>query len=157
MDAGMTQNTVEIDDLTAIAGEALGHAENLYADARRAVGDLVVKDGRVSGALVEQNQTTVHGLAWVATYIEGLRQMLGWGQRLSEEGRFGELEQLMIQAAFGEYLNQLAGGIAVSQLEIVRPGELGVSDVALQAFSANDAVHRRADRRQSLWRTRPFG
>ncbi len=75
--------------------------------------------------LIEQNQTAVHGLSWVATYVEGLRQMLAWAERLSEEDRLGELEQLMVQAAFGEYLSQLSGGISISQLEIVRPVDLG--------------------------------
>ncbi|MFB0951909.1 MAG: acyl-CoA dehydrogenase family protein [Rhodospirillales bacterium] len=117
-----------------MATRALPAAEQLYVETRQSVGQLVIKDGRVSGALVEQNQTAVHGLSWVATYVEGLRQMLAWAERLSEEDRLGELEQLMVQAAFGEYLSQLSGGISISQLEIVRPVDLGVSDDALHTF-----------------------
>ena len=43
----------------------------------------------------------------------------------------GELELLMLQSAFGEYLAQLSGGIAISQVEIVRPGDLGLDAAAL--------------------------
>ncbi|MFZ9018194.1 MAG: hypothetical protein ACO23O_14500, partial [Ilumatobacteraceae bacterium] len=48
--------------------------------------------------------------------------------------RLGELERLLLQAAFGEYLAQLAGGIAMSQGEIVRPADVGIDDHALHAF-----------------------
>jgi len=140
MDASGTTDTPLMDGLIELATRALPAAEQLFAETRQCVGHLVIKDGRVSGALVEQNQTAVHGLSWVATYVEGLRQMLAWAERLNDEGRLGELEQLMVQAAFGEYLSQLSGGIAVSQLEIVRPADLGVSDTALHAFISDDAV-----------------
>ena len=134
MDASGNTDTPLIDGLVEMATRALPAAEQLYLETRQSVGQLVIKDGRVSGALVEQNQTAVHGLSWVATYVEGLRQMLAWAERLSEEDRLGELEQLMVQAAFGEYLSQLSGGISISQLEIVRPVDLGVSDDALHTF-----------------------
>ena len=42
------------------------------------------------------------------------------------QGRFGELEQLILRVAFGEYLARIAGGIPMSQGEIVRPRELGL-------------------------------
>ena len=134
MDASGNTDTPLIDGLVEMATRALPAAEQLYVETRQSVGQLVIKDGRVSGALVEQNQTAVHGLSWVATYVEGLRQMLAWAERLSEEDRLGELEQLMVQAAFGEYLSQLSGGISISQLEIIRPVDLGVSDDALHTF-----------------------
>ena len=140
MDASGNTDTPLIDGLVEMATRALPAAEQLYVETRQSVGQLVIKDGRVSGALVEQNQTAVHGLSWVATYVEGLRQMLAWAERLSEEDRLGELEQLMVQAAFGEYLSQLSGGISISQLEIVRPVDLGVSDDALHTFIFNADV-----------------
>jgi len=126
--------TPVLDGLIELARAALPSAENLYAETRNQLSQMVVKDGRVSGALVEKHQTEVHGLAWVATYVEGLRQMLGWGERLDAEGRFGELERLMVQAAYGEYLNQLAGGIAISQLEMIRPGDIGISQAVMAAY-----------------------
>src|SRR5262245_66497887 len=49
----------------------------------------------------------------------------------AEASQKGELELLMLQSAFGEYLAQLAGGIAISQVEIVRPGDLGLDAATL--------------------------
>ncbi len=140
MDASGPAATPLIEGLMQHTDTALAAADALYAAARHGVAALVVKDGRPSGALIEQHQTAVHGLAWVATYVTGLRQMRSWGERLEAEDRFGELEQLMVQAAYGEYLNQLSGGIAISQLEFVRPADLGIDESAHRAFLSDDAV-----------------
>ncbi len=140
MDGLINKNQPVINNLLATSAAALVGAEELLAKARHAVSQWVVKDGRVDGALLERHQFAAHGLSWMATYVEGLRQMLGWGQRLEAAAQFGELEKLILQAAFGEYLKQLAGGIAISQVEIVRPGDLGVSDQALQALYGQETA-----------------
>ncbi len=57
--------------------------------------------------------------------------MAGWARRLEAVGAFGEIEALILQIAFGEYLAQLSGGIPMSQVEIVRPADVGVSAAAL--------------------------
>src|SRR6185437_1577989 len=75
-----------------------------------------------------------HGLAWVATYVKALRQMRGWAERLDEAGALREAERLILQAAFGEYLAQLEGGIALSQVEIARPADLGLDAAAVERF-----------------------
>ena len=43
-----------------------------------------------------------------------------------EEGNFGEFEQLILQCAFGEYCTQLTHGIAISQVEVIRPHDMGL-------------------------------
>jgi (2S)-methylsuccinyl-CoA dehydrogenase len=134
MDASGKSETPLIEGMLDLAADALPAAEALLAETRLHLQKMVVVDGRASGPLVEKYQTEVHGLAWVATYVEGLRQMLDWGKRLDAEGRFTELEQLIVQAAFGEYLSQLAGGIAISQLEMIRPGDIGIADADMAAF-----------------------
>ncbi len=83
--------------------------------------------GKVSGALIEANQTAAHGLAWLATYVEALRQMQHWATALNDAGSFGELEALIQQICFGEYLWQIYGGIPMSQGEILRPQDMGLS------------------------------
>ena len=88
----------------------------------------MMTDGeRVSGALIEQHQTAAHGLAWLATYAQSLRQMQNWAEKLEADGSFGEMETLIHQIAFGEYLGQIAGGIPMSQGEIVQLRDLGLS------------------------------
>jgi (2S)-methylsuccinyl-CoA dehydrogenase len=83
---------------------------------------------------LDRAQAAAHGLAWVATYVEALRQMLGWARRLEAEGRLAEMERLIAAAAFGEYLAQLAGGIPMSQGETVRLGALGVPRSEIRRF-----------------------
>ena len=77
---------------------------------------------------INTHQSIAHGYAWAATYAEALREMLGWADRLVDAGDGGALEATMLEVAFGEYLAQLAGGIAISQLETVRPAAFGLTD-----------------------------
>jgi (2S)-methylsuccinyl-CoA dehydrogenase len=126
-DGSMTFDTPILDGLAGLTAEALPAAEALLERALEAVRAVVTVDGKVSGAALEAHQTAAHGLAWVATYVEALRQMQGWAERLEAAGQFGETERLIHQIAFGEYLWQLYGGIPMSQSEIVRPQDLGLS------------------------------
>ncbi len=122
-----TMETAILPDLLALTKQTLGPLEDLLNIARASVRERVIEDGKVSAARIDRNQTAAHGLAWLATYVEALRQMHGWAGRLQAEGRFGETEQLLHQIAFGEYLAQIAGGIPMSQNEIVRLRDLGLS------------------------------
>ena len=134
MNDKMTNAQVTIANLTKTTAAALITAEDFLANVRHAVSELVLVDGRPSAELLEQHQFAAHGFSWITTYVEGLRQMQGWAERLDAVGKLGELEHLILQAAFGEYLKQLVGGIAISQVEIVRPSDLGVTDEAISAF-----------------------
>ncbi|GGB10169.1 acyl-CoA dehydrogenase family protein [Allosediminivita pacifica] len=113
--------------LTGLTAAALDPAGAILETARTRVRDQVIDGDRVSAALVEARQTATHGLAWLATYVESLRQMQGWAERLEAEGCFGEVEQLLLQIAFGEYLWQIYGGIQMNQGEVVRLQDLGLS------------------------------
>ena len=118
----------------AQAAQAVGAAERLRDVAREAVRTRVAKAGGVDEA-----QEAAHGLAWLATYVEALRQMLGWARGLEAAGKFGEMEMLIAEIALREYLAQLTGGIAMSQGEIVRARELGVAGDAIAAFTQSAA------------------
>jgi (2S)-methylsuccinyl-CoA dehydrogenase len=87
---------------------------------------------------LQREQARAHGVAWAATYVHALQQMLGWAQRLRDAGRLGELEALLLQAAYGECLAQLAGGLPMSQGEMFRPDSLDAAAVA--AFNADADV-----------------
>jgi len=115
-------------DLEAHAA-AVAAAERLLHLARSGVRQAVARAGGIDAA-----QAAAHGLAWCATYVEALRQMLGWARRLEAAGRLGEIERLILAAAFGEYLAQLAGGIPMSQGETVRLAALGVPRPDLRRF-----------------------
>lgn len=134
------KQTPPLPDLVGRVAKALAAAEKLVEAAREAVANRLTEDGRLKGALLDRHQFAAHGFAWLATYVEGLRQLLGWAKRLTEAGEFGERESLILEIAFGEYLAQIAGGIAMSQIEIVRPGDLGITEKDLAAFVADEAV-----------------
>ena len=122
----VSPENARLDDLLALTGAAVGPAEALLEQAKSTLRAVVTVDGRISGAKIEENQHAAHALAWLATYVEALRQMQAWATRLDGEGKFGEMEALIHQIAFGEYLNQIQGGIPMSQGEIARLPDLGI-------------------------------
>ena len=130
----MTAPTVLLDDLTDLTRAAIAPVDAIVAAAKSALRHKVTEDGRVSGRLVDMEQTAAHGLAWLATYAEALRQMQGWADRLTEAGTFGEVEALIHQIAFGEYLWQIYGGIPMSQGEILRLQDIGLTQEQMRGL-----------------------
>ncbi|MFL4469937.1 acyl-CoA dehydrogenase family protein [Tateyamaria armeniaca] len=122
-----TAAPVLLDDLLALTGAAIAPVEAITELARTRLRAELSVDGRVSAALVEQNQTAAHGLAWLATYAQSLRQMHKWASDLNEQSRFTEVEALILQIAFGEYLWQVYGGIPMNQGEVLRLQDMGLS------------------------------
>ena len=119
------KNGDPLDNATVVIAEA----ERLLSRAKQAVKDRV---GEKSAA--DQHQEVTHGLAWLATYVEALRQLKGWAQRIQSEQNFGEFERLIVQLGVGEYAAQISGGIPMSQSETVRLNKLGVSREAIREF-----------------------
>ncbi|MES1153182.1 MAG: acyl-CoA dehydrogenase family protein, partial [Dongia sp.] len=105
----------------------LNAAETIVETARRTVTARVTSGGKIDAAAFDRAQFAAHGFAWLATYATALAQLLSWAERLNETGRFGETEALILQIGFGEYLAQIGGGLAMSQGEIVRPVDPGLS------------------------------
>ena len=93
-DIAMAQ-PILLDDLLTLTGAALAPAETLLERAKDKVRAAVTVDGRISATAMDAGQSATHGLAWLATYVESLRQMQGWAARLSEAGTFGEVERLL--------------------------------------------------------------
>jgi (2S)-methylsuccinyl-CoA dehydrogenase len=120
-------------EVIAMLGDAVAAADALLDDARRAVADRVMVDGRTVSRLLDSEQRATHGLAWLATYVEALRQLADTGQRLADSGSFSETEELLLRIGGGEYLAQILGGIPMSQGEIVRLSDLGLSAAAVAA------------------------
>jgi len=120
--------------LIARCEEAALAAEGLLVAAKARLRGRLGTEGRVGAAALDREQHAAHGLAWLATYVEALRQMTRWARALEHEKRFGALEQAILLAAFGEYLAQIAGGIPMSQGEFARAHDLGLDDDDLVAF-----------------------
>ena len=123
-----------LDNLADLAATAVPAVEGVLDKAIESVGAMVVVDGKASGEALSAHQSAAHGMAWVATCAESLRQMHAWADRLDAAGGFGELERLILQIAFGECLHHVAGGIPMNQGETVRLQGMGLGWDALSGF-----------------------
>ena len=132
-------HSIDTLNLLSLTQAVLPTLDNLLAQTKEKLRDTVSDNGRISAKKIEENQTFAHGVAWLATYVESLRQMHIWGTNLSQNGTFGETETLILQIAFGEYLAQIFGGIAMNQGEIVRPQDFGLTHADIAA-AQTDAV-----------------
>ena len=134
------QRKTEASILDGGAGKLIDRCAEAVAAADRVLG--LAKTGAkakiAEAGGMDAAQHVAHGLAWLATTVESLRQMQLWAGRLKDEGKFGEFEQLLLAAAIAEYGAQIAGGIPMSQLELIRPEALGVSRAEIRRFE--DAV-----------------
>jgi (2S)-methylsuccinyl-CoA dehydrogenase len=93
----------------------------------------VTVDGRPAPRALDREQRAAHGLAWLATYVEAIRQLAAYAQRLMETDSLGEVEELLVRIGAGEYLAQILGGIPMSQGEIVRLADVGLPPAAVTA------------------------
>ena len=115
----------------ATYARAVDEADKLLAKARDGVTQIVADAGHIDNA-----QHEAHGLAWFATYVEALRQMVGWANRLDADGKFGEIEDLLLKVGFAEYLAQISGGIPMTQVETIRLEFMGVPSTDCIAFAS---------------------
>ena len=113
-------------------------ARELVARARDAVRARTETDGKLDSAKLEAEQRATHGLAWYATYANALTQLGDYAARMREEGRFGEAEELVTGIAAAEYAAQIAGGIPMSQVELVRLTDMGLGEDARTAYLTAD-------------------
>jgi (2S)-methylsuccinyl-CoA dehydrogenase len=110
-------------------GEAVSSADRILSLAKAGVRIKIQEAGNIDAA-----QHTAHGLAWLATTVEALRQMHVWARILQDDGKFGEFEQLILAIAFAEYGAQIAGGIPMSQVEIIRPDAMGIGKADIRKY-----------------------
>ena len=121
-------------DILALTQQAVKPLETLNIKAVNNLRELVTLDNKVSSSLIETHQSAAHGVAWLATYTESIRQMVKWGEKVSEQNKFGQTEQLLLQIAVSEYLGQILGGIMMSQGEIFRLNDIGLTTLDLSEF-----------------------
>ena len=120
-------------DVVELAQQASAALDALLADATAKVRERVVVEGNVVGRVFDREQRATHGLAWFATYVEAVRQLAAYAGRMAGDDTLGEVEELLVRIGLGEYLAQIAGGIPMSQGEVVRPSDLGLSSAQVAA------------------------
>src|SRR5205807_1238288 len=107
-------------DLIASARAATAAVEAVLSDATRAVAARVTQDGRISSDLLDRAQRAAHGLSWFATYVEAIRQLAAYTERMSVSGRFGELDARLV-ALMREHHGATVGDCGLDEtLEAIR-------------------------------------
>ena len=81
--------------------EASTVADAILADAVYQVRGRVVMEGRTVGRLLDREQRAAHGLAWLATYVESIRQLASYAERMTEQGLFDEFEEILVRIGIG--------------------------------------------------------
>ena len=127
-------STPILENILGLARETIKPLEILNDKAVNKLRELVTMEGKVSPSLIETHQSVAHGVAWLATYAESVSQMVKWAENLSQEKKFGQPEQLLLQIGVSEYLRQIVGGIMMSQGEIFTLSDIGLNTLDLSEF-----------------------
>src|SRR6185437_5414771 len=120
-------------ELVEFSREATAALDALLADAVAKVRQRVAIEGQATARLFDREQRATHGLAWLATYVEAVRQLAAYTERMVATGTFGEIEENLVRIALGEYIAQIIGGIPMSESEMVRLSDLGLSPAQVAA------------------------
>ena len=75
-----------------------------------------------------------------------LKALASYAAKLSTQNKFGEIEQLLVKIACGEYLQQVAGGIPMNQTEFFRVENLGLDLKAIRACALYSKGNTRENR-----------
>ena len=76
---------------------------------------------------IDAEQRAAHGFAWIATSVAALEAVAKW---LAAMPSPLPLDRAVVRLGFAETLAQLAGGLPMSQNELVRPADLGLLEAA---------------------------
>ncbi|MGR3542398.1 MAG: acyl-CoA dehydrogenase family protein [Hasllibacter sp.] len=129
----MPRDLAATDAPLAAAAEAAATAQALLDTARAALRRDVTEDGKVAPARLEAAQHRAHGLAWLATTAEALRQLHLWADALDEAN---EADRLVLRIGAAELVQQLIHGIPMNQQEVARPADLGLGAADLAPLHA---------------------
>ncbi|MGH6666040.1 MAG: acyl-CoA dehydrogenase family protein, partial [Pseudolabrys sp.] len=84
-------------ELVELGREATAALDALLADAVAKVRERVVVDGKPVSRLFDRQQRATHGLAWLATYVEAVRQLTAYSERMAAVATLGEIEEHLVR------------------------------------------------------------
>ena len=77
-----------MDNIITKCQEAQQTVDAYYNVAKEQVSKLVLVAGKISKDHLNQEQHASHGIAWIPTYKETLREMLNWATKLESQKRY---------------------------------------------------------------------
>ena len=96
-------HAIDLGALAGLAANSASAAERLLGKALAATRATLAPGGKTDAAVLDREQHQAHGLAWLATYVESIKQLAAYAERQGASGRFGEIEGLLVQVGLGEY------------------------------------------------------
>jgi len=108
--------------------KALKTVDRYYDASLQQVRSSLLIDGKLSRDNLDLEQHSAHGLSWIAAYRATLKETVNWAIELENSNSFTEVEKLMLEITFSEYCAQIKSGIPMSQLEYVRPQDMGLKN-----------------------------
>jgi len=106
----------------------LDELEKISTKSKNYFVNLLTKENRIDNKLLEHYQFESHGYAWFETYRIGLRETFNWYQRLNELTKASDVDANILIFSFAEYITQMKNGIMISQTEMIRLEDLGLTD-----------------------------
>ena len=126
-----------ISDCIDLCKRSMPIINTILSDTKNRLTEHLGVTNKISNAAIEKDQFLAHGLAWLATYVESLNQILCWAENLKKNSSLTEIESLILQMAFGEYLAQIKGGIQMSQCETIRLTDFGMINDELDILNCD--------------------
>ena len=108
--------------------KALITVDRYYDASLQQIRSSLLIDGKLSRDNLDLEQHSAHGLSWIAAYRATLKETVNWAIELENRNSFTEIEKLMLEITFSEYCAQIKSGIPMSQLEYVRPQDMGLKN-----------------------------
>ena len=99
-----SDENVVLKDLLTLTKTATQRLEQLLQRAKVHCQGVLCDEGRVDPLRLETHQVQAHGLAWLATYTESLRQMHNWAAALAAENQFSTSKKYQTTNRFSSQL-----------------------------------------------------
>ena len=128
------KNNILLNNIFQKCENSLKALNELVNKAKISVKQKVIKDNSLDSNLLEKEQFICHGFAWLKTYNIALREILNWAKKLDKNKKIFDIEKLILQSAFSEYLSQIIGGIPMWQSEIIRAHDFDIKEEDINLF-----------------------
>ena len=128
------KNNILLNNIFQKCENSLKALNELVNKAKTSVKQKVIKDNSLDLNLLEKEQFICHGFAWLKTYNIALREILNWAKKLDKNKKIFDIEKLILQSAFSEYLSQIIGGIPMWQSEIIRAHDFDIKEEDINIF-----------------------
>ncbi len=128
-------DTPLLENLIPLCAQALEEVDALLNEGATNLKSQVMSGGRLDGCKLEIFQYASHAYAWFTTYQTSIRELVRLMKVIENDSKLNDFVLLILQIGFSEFLCQIYNGIPMSQGEIARLSDLGLSESRLAGKS----------------------